>query len=107
MFAARTEAVITAHDPATPLFLYMPFQAVHCPIEVPAHYAEPYAALDQSRRQFAGMLAALDAAVGRVRASLEARGMWKDTLLFFTTDNGGIRAGAGALEGEGSPRVPP
>ena len=89
VFAARAEQLIGAHDPSTPLFLYTPFQAVHAPIEVPAKWVAPYTHLDPNRQQFAGMLAALDAAMGRIQAALTARGMWRDTLLIFTTDNGG------------------
>jgi arylsulfatase A-like enzyme len=41
------------------------------------------------------MVICLDDQVGRVVASLEARGMRKDTLLFFVSDNGGdVKAGA-------------
>lgn len=87
IFAARAEEVIGAHDPATPLFLYLAWQAVHAPIEAPEHYVAPYAHLDPNRRVFAGMVAAMDEGVGRVRAALQARSnMWKDTLLIFSTD---------------------
>ena len=52
-----------------PFFLYLPFQAVHSPIQAPQRYVAPYQGLDPNRRVFGGMLAALDEAVKRVKVS--------------------------------------
>ena len=48
---------------------------------------------DEKRRTFAAMLWKLDESVGRVVASLERSGMLEDTIIVFTTDNGGPAAG--------------
>ena len=42
-------------------------ESVHCPIQAPQSYVEPYMHLDPNRRTFAGMLAALDEAVAPTR----------------------------------------
>ena len=89
LYATRAKQIIRAHDPASPLFLYMPFQAVHSPIQAPQRYITPYEGLDPNRRVFGGMLAALDEAVGEVVTSLKDKGMWDNTLTIFSTDNGG------------------
>ena len=63
----------------------MPFQSVHCPIQVPPQYVEPYKHLDPNRQQFAGMLAALDEAVGQVQQGLVKKEMWQQTLTVFSS----------------------
>lgn len=81
-----------AGNPGTnpaPLFIYQAFQSVHEPIEAPAHYVTPYAHLDPNRQMFAGMVAALDLAIGRVVTAWQAAELWDDTLTIFSTDNGG------------------
>ena len=58
---------------------------MHCPIEAPASYVEPYLQLDPNRQKFAGMLAALDEAVGIVVGAFEKKEMWDNTLTVFST----------------------
>jgi len=50
------EAVRRIHerDKARPLFLYVPFNAVHAPHQVPDRYTEPYASIKGTRRTYAG-----------------------------------------------------
>ncbi|QXD25544.1 sulfatase-like hydrolase/transferase [Opitutia bacterium ISCC 51] len=108
--------VIEQHDPDQPLFLYVPFNAPHTPLQAPDKYVKKYAHIeDESRRIFAGMVDAMDVAIGRVIKALESKEMRQNTLAMFTSDNGGrIRFGArnGKLRGgkkelfEGGIRVP-
>src|SRR5688500_10406489 len=108
--------VIEAHDAARPLFLYVPFNAVHSPYQAPETYAAPYSHLKGNRRIYAGMLAAMDEAIGQIIAALEKKGLRDNTLIFFCSDNGGpapgvitsngpLRAGKGTVY-EGGIRVP-
>ena len=98
-----------------PFFLYVPFNAVHTPLQVPDEYAKPYPDLKPNRRTYAGMLAAMDEAVGRIVAAVDAAGVRENTLFVFSSDNGGpnpgnltdngkYRAGKGTLY-EGGVRV--
>ena len=92
LYAASAQAVIAAHDEAAaPLFIYLAFQAVHSPDQVPQSYIDPYNATiaDPKRRVFAGMLSALDEAVGNVTAAAAAALTRRDTLFVFVADNGG------------------
>lgn len=77
-----------------PFFLYVPFNAVHSPHQVPDKYTEPYTDLKGNRRKYAGMLAAMDEAVGQIVAAVETAGVRKQTLFIFSSDNGGPRPGA-------------
>lgn len=77
----------------TPFFLYVPFNAVHAPHQVPENYTKPYAHLKGERKTYAGMLAALDEAVGKIVAAVDAAGVRRNTLFVFSSDNGGPRPG--------------
>lgn len=76
-------------DRSKPLFLYVPFNGVHAPFQVPADYLKPYANLKGNRQKLAGMLAAVDEAIGRIEESLRKAGMLENTLIVFSSDNGG------------------
>jgi arylsulfatase A-like enzyme len=78
-----------------PLFLYLAYQAVHSPDEVPDSYREPYennTDWDKRRITYAGMLTAADEGIRNVTRALKKKGMWEDTVVVFTTDNGGPTA---------------
>jgi arylsulfatase A-like enzyme len=81
--------VIEKHAPSKPLFLYVPFNGVHSPFQVPEQYTEPYPNLEGNRKKLAGMLAAVDEAVAQIVASLQKTGMLENTLIIFSSDNGG------------------
>jgi arylsulfatase A-like enzyme len=93
LIAKEAVRLVKEHDPAKPLFLYVPFNAVHTPHQVPEEYKAPYAHLKEPRRTYAGMLAAMDEAVGQVVAAVEQRGMRPNTLFLFSSDNGGPAPG--------------
>jgi arylsulfatase A-like enzyme len=82
--------LIAVHDPARPLFLCVWFQAPQAPWQAPKEYLEAYRDIgDESRRSYYAMIGALDDAVGAVMTALERKGMAKDTLVVFHSDNGG------------------
>ena len=76
-----------------PLFLYLAYQAVHAPDEVPESYRKPYEkqhpTWSEKRKTYAGMLTAADESIAAVIERLKQHVMWNDTLVVFTTDNGG------------------
>jgi arylsulfatase A-like enzyme len=84
---------IRERQPNKPLFLYLPFNAVHGPLAVPDSYLAPYGQLIGQRRTYAGMVAAMDEAIGQVVAALEETGQRKNTLIVFSSDNGGPQPG--------------
>lgn len=94
-FLLADEAVRIIDDtrPEKPLFLYVPFNAVHSPLQSPPEYESQYADLPKSRGEYARMLTALDDAVGRIVAAVDRRGLRKNTLFIFSSDNGGPAPG--------------
>jgi arylsulfatase A-like enzyme len=77
-----------------PFFLYVPFNGVHSPLEVPDEYLKPYGALKGARQKLAGMLSAVDEAIGQIVTALETTGQRDNTLIIFSTDNGGPPPGS-------------
>lgn len=100
-----------------PFFLYLPFNAVHSPMQAEPRDLDRFAHIaDPHRRIFAAMLSVLDEAVGRVLGKLREKGLERDTMVVFLSDNGGptaeltssnqpLRGGKGQLY-EGGVRVP-
>lgn len=89
LITAEACKVIAGTEREKPLFLYVPFNGVHSPFQVPETYLKPYAHLKGNRQKLAGMLAAVDEAVGRIEAALKAAGRLENTLIVFSSDNGG------------------
>jgi len=75
-----------------PFFLYVPFTAVHLPIKEPDEYVQrvPASIQGDMRRQYAACVMHLDSAVGRLVGALEKTGKRSNTIVVFTSDNGGI-----------------
>ena len=77
-----------------PFFLYVPFTAVHLPIKEPAEWLArvPPQIEGEVPRHYAACVMHLDDAVGKIVAALEKSGKRENTLLIFTSDNGGSTA---------------
>jgi len=93
LIAREACRIIREKSPDKPLFLYLPFNAVHGPHQVPDQYLKPYENLKGVRRIYAGMVAAMDEAVGQVVAALKEKGILDNTLIIFSSDNGGPNPG--------------
>lgn len=102
---------------AKPMFVYLPFNAQHAPLEAPQKYLDRFPSItDPKRKLFAAMMSAMDDAIGRVMDKIRAIGQEENTLYFFIGDNGGPTRSTtsynGGLRGfkmntfEGGPRVP-
>jgi len=85
--------LIETQDKTKPLFLYVPFNGVHAPMQVPDSYLAPYGNLSGPRLQLAGMLAAVDEGIGQIVDALEKAGLRENTLIVFSSDNGGPKPG--------------
>jgi arylsulfatase A-like enzyme len=85
-------SLINSHDPATPLYLYLTFNAPHTPYQAPQEYLNQYQNIaDPNRRAYAGSITAMDDQIGRVLKALDKRKMRENTIIIFQSDNGGTR----------------
>jgi arylsulfatase A-like enzyme len=107
--------LIEEQDVAKPLFLYIPFNAPHSPLQAPQEYLDRYRRIaDPKRQKYAAMVSCVDDQIGRVAAAIDKQGLAKNTLFILSSDNGGplgsgatngnLRAGKGTLY-EGGVRV--
>ncbi|MDG1873621.1 MAG: sulfatase-like hydrolase/transferase [Mariniblastus sp.] len=92
LIAREATRVIEQHDPSKPLFLYVPFNAPHSPIQAPEKYIQRYSEIkNPKRRVFAAMVDCMDDAIGQIMEQLKASGFApENTLVIFASDNGGI-----------------
>ncbi len=76
-----------------PFFLYMAHYAVHTPIQAKKDLVAKYKAktpTNQKNPTYAAMVHSVDDAVGRIVAAIEECGVAENTLVIFTSDNGGL-----------------
>lgn len=86
---------------ARPFFLYLPHFAVHIPMRAKPEIIAKYEGGarrggTQNNAVYAAMLESLDDSVGRITRRLEQLDLIGDTLLIFTSDNGGLTVKEGA-----------
>jgi arylsulfatase A-like enzyme len=114
---AREAVDFIERNRGKPWLCYLPFNAVHGPLESTDKYLSRFSSIkEQKRRTFAAMLSAMDDAIGDVMKKLREHHVEDDTLIFFFSDNGGptrqTTSGNGPLRGfksqtwEGGIRVP-
>lgn len=104
---------------SSPFFLCLTYNAPHTPIQPPEDWyqmvkrREP--AIDDKRAKLVALIEHMDAGIGRVMTTLRDTGLDRNTLVVFTSDNGGqlnVGANNGALRDgkqsmyEGGLRVP-
>ncbi|XP_076067127.1 arylsulfatase B-like isoform X4 [Oratosquilla oratoria] len=99
LFTEEAVHVITQHNTSAPLFLYLAHLAVHsanpyAPLQAPAEVVKKFSYIEnEHRRKFAGMLWKLDESVGAVVGALKEKNMLDNSIILFTTDNGGPAEG--------------
>ncbi|XP_070560404.1 arylsulfatase B-like [Ptychodera flava] len=78
-----------------PLFLYLAHLGVHAgndiyPLQAPDSYTSRFPNIKSEKRKLlAGMVAAVDDSIGYVVQALQANGMYNNSIVVVTTDNGG------------------
>lgn len=82
------------HAGSKPFFLMLSHHAPHTPIEAPTNLVQHFQkrlrpGMKHRNPAYAAMIKAMDDSVGRVLAHLKRKGLLQDTLVVFTSDNGG------------------
>ena len=76
-----------------PFFLYLPYNAPHTPIQPPPEWVERVtgreAGITDQRAKLVALIEHMDDGIGQVMAKLKATGVAENTLVIFTSDNGG------------------
>lgn len=91
-----------------PWFVYVPFHAVHTPVDAPEEYKALYEGVKfhadpvkhESRLRMAAMVSQIDAKIGQFIAALDKTNQRENTLIIFTSDNGGIESLKNAYAGD-------
>jgi len=82
-----------------PFFLYLPWSIPHAPLQDPdsdpstAFNAGAKSKTPEGREIFVKMVEYLDSHIGRIFKTLEKQGQLDNTLIIFTSDNGGMLSG--------------
>ena len=75
-----------------PFFLYLPYTIPHDKYQIPSD--APYSNRDwtQKQKNYAAMITCMDKDIGKIMELLQSKGIDKNTIIFFTSDNGGVRS---------------
>lgn len=90
--ADEAARLIRAHKDG-PFFLYLAHYTVHNPLQAPDDLIEKYKAKvnsEQTHPVYAAMIERMDASIATVRDALQEKGFADNTIIVFTSDNGGL-----------------
>lgn len=76
----------------TPFFLYLPFNAVHAPLQAPEEDINRFNTGNRNRDIQIAMIYRMDIAIGEVIRTLKEEGIYENTIIFYFSDNGGAKA---------------
>ena len=92
LFTERAVRIIRGWTSNQPAYLQLSYTAPHDPLQSPQEYMDlPSCRGMQNwrRRTFCGMVLAIDEGVGQVMHALDGAGVASNTIIIFSTDNGG------------------
>eukprot|EP00948_MAST-09A_sp_MAST-9A-sp1_P003988 g3988.t1 len=93
-FGKLAANALEKHDSKRPFFLYLPFQAVHTPYDLPPECQSPTTPPPNiCNDAIQVMLQDADYWVGKLVDTLKKRGLYENTLIVYSADNGGVTNG--------------
>lgn len=94
LFGYFAVKAVENHDPSVPFFLYLAWQAVHTPYDLPPACREKGS--EECPVPIRAMIQDVDIWTGRLVNALKVKGMYENTLMVFTSDNGGTQDPVGS-----------
>ena len=74
-----------------PWLLYLSYYTVHAPFHSKPEKTKKYAAKKARNPKYGGMMESMDENIGRLLSRLDEKGLRENTIIFFTSDNGGYK----------------
>lgn len=98
VFADAAVAFVRQHR-NEPFFLHLAFNAPHFPFQAPAEDLAPFLdrGLTQGVATLYAMVRRMDSGIGAVLEELDRQGLYEDTIVLFTSDNGPQLGGQGEM----------
>ena len=86
-------SILEDHNPDEPFFLYLPLHNVHGPFQAPQEWLNMYEKQDTCafRKTYQAMVSVADNVTGTLIDLLKKKGMWENTLMVVSADNGGAK----------------
>ncbi|MFG0242989.1 MAG: sulfatase-like hydrolase/transferase [Phycisphaerales bacterium JB054] len=97
-----SRAIRDSVEAGEPFYMNFAPYAVHAPIMGNKQYEPNYPELDDRERAYASMVETYDAALGALVTTLEESGQLDNTVIIFTSDNGGLSAHARGAAPDGN-----
>jgi arylsulfatase B len=110
----EAKRILDSRHPAQPMFMYFAHQEVHAPLQVTPDSGDLQRCVHENvtspigkeatagRHTLCTMASNMDTAVGTFVSMLKTKAMWENTLLWLTTDNGGMTYG---VKADGVPAI--
>ena len=93
LLTADAKRVITSRAANKPLFLYLSYNSPHFPLQITPRESGLNPDVEAGDRYvYAEMVTDMDAAIGEIIETLKAEGIYDNTILVFSSDNGGAPA---------------
>lgn len=95
LIGQRAAQIIEDHDfRKHPLFLYVPFNAPHTPLDAKSEDIAKYSSeKNEKRRIYCAQVDNMDQAIGKIIEALKAKNVFDNTVILFASDNGGYGDG--------------
>jgi len=73
-----------------PFFVYLAYNAPHSPLQATSKYLDRFSSIQNPKRKiYAAMVSAMDDGIGAVLKEIKDKGIEKNTIVIFLSDNGG------------------